>query len=610
VVGERRLGKSSLLNALTWKETQKEHLGQELQSIIVLLDFQRFHRMKLEEFFCLLSSEIRNSMSTPPGTEGPSGYGLFQDILDSLQENGERLLLFFDEFDAITSNPEFDVDFYSFMRSAANNYPVAYVTSSKDELQKICYSSDIAASPFFNIFSNLYLRPFNRREAHELITVPSLRAGIPLASYEREILKMAGLFPFYLQIACSAYFELFQEQDSVEVDRNDLKERFLEEAGPHFQYFWEHLDPERRYVIKQLQSGIQPGPEFQHVCKQMTRGGYLLTDGTRFRLFSSVFAEYLRTLDSSPSGFGPDQKSPLIGFSALGPGQSINQYRILGRAGEGGMGVVYKAEDESLQRYVALKLCHPTLASTDAVRRRLRREAVAAASLDHPYITSIHEMFEHSGQLTLVLEWIEGTTLKDLLRERGPLEWRQVAHWMIEACQGLHTAHDKQIIHRDIKSSNLMITTEGHVKITDFGLAKCVQLEAGAITELTGEGDILGTVAYMSPEQAQGQPSDHRSDLFSLGVVMFECLTGKVPFQRDSAAAMLHAVTYEPAPYLGLYPISNAERLDTVVRRLLEKSPDDRYQSAAEVEKDLKDLFKKRKRNFLSWIAPSGDVEW
>jgi serine/threonine-protein kinase len=189
------------------------------------------------------------------------------------------------------------------------------------------------------------------------------------------------------------------------------------------------------------------------------------------------------------------------------------------------------------------------------------------------------------------------------------MEWRKLVPWLMEACEGLQIAHEKGIIHRDIKSSNLMITDDGHVKITDFGLAKCVEVEGNPMTELTGEGDLLGTVSYMSPEQAKGEALDHRTDLFSLGVVMFECLTGKLPFQRNSAAAILQAVNCEPPPYLGLYQVANADRLDVIVRKLLEKRPDARYQTASEVGKDLQGLLKKRS-HLLSWIAPSSDLDW
>jgi serine/threonine-protein kinase len=610
VVGDRRIGKSSLLNALKWKETQERYLGEELQSILVFMDFQRFHKMDLEDFFLLLEKEIRHSCTELPRFDGLSGYGVYQSILEQLKEKGQRLLLLFDEFDAITSNPAFDLDFYSFMRSAANNYPVGYVTSSKVELQKICYSSDVADSPFFNIFSNLYLRPFERKEALELIRLPSQEAGFALEKYSEDILALAGLFPFYLQIACSVYFEWLQEQGEEEPDREELKERYLEEAGPHFHYFWEHLNAESKHVMKQLLANVQPGPEFSFICRKLQKDGHLVKEGVKFRLFSPAFADYVKMLESAPNlgGTGSEREFS-SSIKEWGPGEQLNQYRIIAKAGEGGMGVVYKAEDDSLQRNVALKLCHPSYSSVETVRKRLQREAVAAASLDHPSITAIHEMFEHSGQLTLVLEWIDGITLKDLVMDQGRINWRKLIPWLIEACEGLQSAHEKGIIHRDIKSSNLMITETGHTKITDFGLAKRLETESVPMTELTGEGDILGTIAYMSPEQAKGETVDHRSDLFSLGVVMFECLTGKLPFQRDNAAAILHAVTNEPVPYLGLYQVSNAERLDGVLKTLLEKSPEDRYPSADDARKDLGDLLR-NKKSFLSWIPSSKDLDW
>lgn len=609
IVGDRRIGKSSILNALTWKDTQKRFLGDELDCIIVFLDFQRFHKMVLEDFFLLLEREVRHSFSELPPLKGLKGYAIYQAILENLQEKGKRLLLLFDEFDAITSNPAFDLDFYSFMRSAANNYPVGYVTSSKVELQKICYSSDVADSPFFNIFSNLYLRPFERDEALELIEVPSQQAGFPLQRFSEEILALAGLFPFYLQIGCSVYFEWIQEQGEAEPDPEELKERFLEEAGPHFHYFWDHLDGDSKHVMRQLLEGIQPRPEFSFICRKLEKEGHLVKEGAKFRIFSPAFAEYVGILESAPDFRGRSAEGVLSDvLKELGPGRQINQYRIITKAGEGGMGVVYKAEDESLRRNVALKLCHPSYSSVEMIRKRLKREAVAAASLDHPRITAVYEMFEHSGQLALVLEWIDGTTLKELLVDQGRLDWKKLVPWLIEACEGLQTAHEKGIVHRDIKSSNLMITDDGHAKITDFGLAKCIEAESMRMTELTGEGDILGTVAYMSPEQAKGEPLDHRTDLFSLGVVMFECLTGKLPFHRDNAAAMLHAVTYEPAPYLGLYQVGNADRLDDILKKLLEKLPDDRYQSAAEVGKDLRELL--RKKRFFTWLPSSNDLDW
>ena len=203
-----------------------------------------------------------------------------------------------DEFDAITSNPIFDREFYAFLRSAANNSAIAYVTSSMNELQRLCYSSEIADSPFFNIFSNLHLKPFEREEALELITKPSATAGIPLEAFAEEILDLSGLFPFYIQIACSCYYDWLEENPGADPDRAEIKERFLEEAGPHFEYFWEQCSPECRSLLQTVMKGEQPGLEDSDICRQLAKNGYLIPQGPRFRIFSRAFAECIRGLDS------------------------------------------------------------------------------------------------------------------------------------------------------------------------------------------------------------------------------------------------------------------------------------------------------------------------
>jgi serine/threonine-protein kinase len=207
--------------------------------------------------------------------------------------------------------------------------------------------------------------------------------------------------------------------------------------------------------------------------------------------------------------------------------------------------------------------------------------------------------------MVLVLEWITGKTLRDLTLEQGSIPWRRLIPWMLEICDGLVSAHRKEIIHRDIKPSNLMITEENHAKIMDFGLAKCLD-PLDQATDLTTGSNLLGTVGYVSPEQVQGHAPDHRSDLFALGVVLFQCLTGKRPFQGDTAAGVLHATAFEPAPYLGLYGVENAERLDPIIQRMLHKSPGKRYQAASDVQKDLARLL--RKQSFWEKIwGPDAD---
>ncbi len=596
VVGERRIGKSSLLYHLTCPQVQTKYLSNTSSLVVVLLDFQQLRVGSLEDFFGLLLTQIR-AIHKDLADSGKPGYGAFQKILESLRQQGKQLILLFDEFDAITSHSAFEGEFFSYLRSAANNYAVAYVTSSKTELQRLCHSSEISDSPFFNIFTNLYLKPFDKAEALKLISLPSEEQGIPLSTFGEDLISLAGLFPFYLQIACSVYFYWFDENPFKPVNQEQIEAHFLEEAGSHFEYFWENCPSEYKRVLEGVMKGVQPGPEEVHICQTLLRDGYLIKQGEELQIFSRVFADYIGTIESlsdatrhSVSSKASQSKPP------LSPGLRVNQYEVLRKVGEGGMGIVYKAEDTVLGRKVALKIIKPELLKVEIHRKRFLQEARSAAALNHPVISSIYELFEYGDQVVLVMEWLEGKTLQQLVVEKGALEWRQLIQWLIEACGGLEVAHLNTIVHRDIKSSNLMIISDNHLKILDFGLAK--HWEASA--QLTMEGSVLGTPGYMSPEQARGDALDHRSDLFSLGVVFFEGLTGKLPFQRESVTATLYAIVNEPVPDLGLYQIEDADRLEPVMRRLLEKSPEDRYRDAVELKKDLKQLLKQGK-GFLSW---------
>ncbi len=600
VVGDRRIGKSSLLHYLSWPQVQLQHLRDPSALVVVSLDFQQLRIVSLEAFFSLLFTQIQ-AVKEDLGDPGRPGYGAFQTILETLGKEGKKLILLFDEFDAITSNSAFDGEFFSYLRSVANNYAVAYVTSSKTELQRLCHSSEIADSPFFNIFTNLYLKPFERDEAVELITLPSEKHGIPLDAFVEDIMDLAGLRPFYLQIACSVYFDWMEENPFKPLNNQEIETRFLEEAGSHFEYFWEHAGSLSREVLTGITEGVQPGPEEVHICRRLVREGYLVEEGKELRIFSRVFADYIRSVEHLSRESKPPQSSKTSQSSRqLSPGLKVNQYEVLLKLGEGGMGVVYQAHDTALDRKVALKVIKPELLQLETARKRFLQEARSAAALNHPAICAIYELFEYGNQVLLVMEWLDGETLKDAVDEEGPLEWRKLIQWLIEACAGLEVAHQRLMVHRDIKSSNLMITSENHLKILDFGLAKHWGTETSS-TQLTVEGTLVGTLGYLSPEQARGEPVDQRSDLFSLGVVFFEGLTGKLPFQRKSATATLYAIVNEPVPDLGLYPIEDGDRLDPLIRKLLEKAPEDRYQSAGELKKDLKQLLKKG-RAFLPWI--------
>ena len=300
-------------------------------------------------------------------------------------------------------------------------------------------------------------------------------------------------------------------------------------------------------------------------------------------------------------------------------GQTISHYRVLSRLGSGGMGVVYEAQDIRLGRRVALKFLPETMAQDETALQRFEREARAASSLNHPGICTIYEVEEHDHQPVIVMELLEGKSLKERIRE-GPISTDEVLEFGTQAADALEAAHAKGIIHRDIKPGNIFIVSSGRVKILDFGLAKvrtvgAAENKAGEVEveveddSLTQEGVIPGTTPYMSPEQAQGEEIDARSDLFSLGVVLYELATGQRPFARNNRTLTIDAIRHaHPVAPSTLNPALPAE-LDAVITRTLEKDRDLRYQHASEIRADLQQL-KRDTESHKSATARNKAVLW
>jgi len=295
-------------------------------------------------------------------------------------------------------------------------------------------------------------------------------------------------------------------------------------------------------------------------------------------------------------------------------GQSFGRYVIRDKLGAGGMGEVYLADDTQLGRRVALKFLPPETATNPLAQRRLQREARAAATLDHPHICSVYEVGEANGRQFIALQYVEGETL-DLRLRQSPLDLQETLRSAVQIVDALSEAHAHGVLHRDIKPGNIMITTRGEAKVMDFGLAKYASVDgeiaaAETASALSGRGDIIGTTAYMSPEQARGEQLDPRSDLFSVGVLLYEMVSGQRPFAGKSSAAIAAAIlTHEPPPLARFNPGTPAE-FERIVAKLLKKQPDNRYQTAKDLLIDLRTL--KEEQEFQLRLGrtpqPSGQV--
>ena len=600
VVGERRIGKSSLLNFINHPDVRTRYLDRSDSYVFAFIDLQQKRRLTLTEFFKELFTLLAREVGDDRVRELDPTFDSVRAVLEKFRDEGRKLVVLFDEFDAITTNRAFDLEFYSFLRSVANNYDVAYVTSSARDLQELCYTQLIADSPFFNIFTNVFLRAFSRTEALELIARPSIEAGLPLENYARRIIEIAGHFPYFLQIACSAYFDYLAENRG-KLDREEIEATVLDEAKGQFRFIWDHMSDSYRRAIRDFMEQGRVEKEQEHAYEDLKRAGYFIEDERGPRIFSTLFSSVisrpriitteLRETDRAAMAVHDGKTEKVIAPPLIEPEGHIGRFDIRRSLGAGGMGEIFEAYDTELHRTVAIKVLASRYVEDETMKQRFLREARMASKLNHPNIATIFEIGEAAGNPYIVMEYVEGETLSARIGD-GPLDLASIVQIGTQAAEALSEAHECGIVHRDIKSSNIMITDRGKVKVLDFGLAKPSPLtdEGLGKARLTESGTLLGTVSYMSPEQATGRGEvTHLSDLFSLGVVLYEVTTGRLPFEGDTYFQTIESINKSTPPPVKKHRKDASDALASIIERMLRKAPAERYQSAAEIARDLKE---------------------
>lgn len=294
IVGERRIGKSSLLNYIYHPLNRSKYLKNPDESIFIFIDFQEKRGIQLAQFFESIYESLISEFNGGLELNVPPDYSGFKKVISTLDSNGLKLILIFDEFELITKSTEFTTEFYSYARSIANNFNLSYVVSSGRNLQTLCHSKEISDSPFFNIFSNLTLTQFTEEEAIELITRPAEKAGVPMTEHISSILEMGGYYPFFLQMVCAAFFEHLKAGNSVaKKEIEQIREEVFDEAKVHFQQIWDICEDDQREVLLMLCKGSQVDKSQEFILKNLIKAGYVKLQNNKPQIFSSIFREFL-----------------------------------------------------------------------------------------------------------------------------------------------------------------------------------------------------------------------------------------------------------------------------------------------------------------------------
>lgn len=608
IVGERKIGKSSLLTHLMSAPTLQAHGFDPSKYVFLYIDLEGMANITYEEFWPELVDRLE--MSLPEGVGGlkeKAGDLAMQDevrfmqvrrLLRRIERAGLTVVMMLDEFESLAGNAAFMASFYGELRSLAGELGVVYITASKRSLYDLTYQhADTLSSPFFNIFSE---EPIGLMMPEEAMSLLEQVCGVNGRSFTLEqqnyLIDLAGTHPFFLQVAAFYLYRALFSETSAEfgndwqLAKKKVTYRFKAEAEDHFRYLWSQLTAEEQTALLRLDT-------LTHMQKKKLWQKALLrwVDDQAYP-FSYSFADFIqrnRNVDHPPSL----RSSSTTTSSTDLTGTTLGNYRVLSTIGRGGMAVVYKGYQPSLDRYVAIKVMSRMLVGEETFMERFQREAASVAQLRHQNVVQMYDFGLQNDISYMVMEFIEGETLKQRLtdfgamRQRVPL--REIVKIMQDIASAMDYAHAHGIVHRDIKPANIMLRREDRLAkltggvpftgvLTDFGVAR--MLEG---VQLTGTGATIGTPDYMSPEQARGEPAGPASDIYALGIILYEMLTGELPFTADTPVAMLLKHMQADPPSVILKAPDLPPHLEPVLIQALAKDPRNRFSTTGKLAESL-----------------------
>jgi tRNA A-37 threonylcarbamoyl transferase component Bud32 len=598
IVGERKLGKSSLLTQLASPDSLRKHGFDPDKYVFIYVDLEGMANIAYDEFWPEILDRLE--LSLPSGQEqlGQMVQSIAMQpevrfmqvrrLLRRIERAGLTIVMMLDEFESLATNAEFNASFYGELRSLAGELGVVYLTASKRSLYDLTYQhADTLSSPFFNIFSEERLGLMPDNEAVCLLQgLSALPQGKSFTPSEIDFLReLAGPHPFFLNIAASYLFAMRQEPIAEDALLAKVEKRYKAEAEDHYRYLWNQLDDQEQGTLRYL------GSANAEECRKLELKALIKeSENGRFQPFSRAFAEFLARANpvERPSAQTDENRT-----NTDLTGTTLGNYRVLSPVGRGGMAVVYQGYQPSLDRYVAIKVMSHHLAGDQTFVDRFQREAAGVAQLRHQNIVQMVDFGLKNDISFMVMEYIDGETLKERLvrlnqsGERIPLP--EVIRVVNDIAAGLDYAHAHNIVHRDVKPANIMLRREERLAeltgrapftavLTDFGVAR--MLEG---VQLTGTGATIGTPDYMSPEQAKGLGATAASDVYALSIVLYEMLTGELPFTADTpVAVLLQHMQATPPSVLTKVP-DLPVNFETVLLKGLAKSPEDRFATAGQL---------------------------